>query len=475
MIWMETMKGSFPITLSRLEKKGVSQAETTLDIELAKIRGEPPAEAGLPCEIRTVQTEPESIVFIDRYRLQLAGVACPEQDVNLSLLTGLISSSYPQSQSLSHRRSDARNLALYSAQVDLYGNTLCPIGQEDEFTRIVPVVQFVGNVGSGDRSVRSDQSFPTGCSTKSWGECTGHHMTLTDWLPSHRRCISVRQTSSSRRTRQDGGSGSDIASAKPMSSFLSSLSSHENDTADKNSLMTSESSRRSQCTISSPISDSSSKVGRVSRTCKTCLSKLSTNSTSKGKTFRPFVAPTVLSDCGRSLIVDITPSLVAYFEVTIFSSQEDTIGTTPREDEGGVDQLEGQHRRRVRHDCAAVGLSTAQFRLNSAMPGWDGHSYGYHGDDGGIFHGRGKPKKCYGPKFGPGDNVGCGLDYASRRIFFCKNGDFLGHAFYLVDESLIKAGLYPTVGLDSECPIFVNYGSKPFKFDLQGLCAAGND
>mmetsp|Transcript_7172 Transcript_7172/g.16650 ORF Transcript_7172/g.16650 Transcript_7172/m.16650 type:complete len:685 (+) Transcript_7172:224-2278(+) len=464
-IWMETMKRSFPVTLSRLENNGCDgmkkKSTSKLDIELAKIRGES-TEAGLPCENRTAQTEPESIIFIDRYHIQVAGVTCPEQDVNLPLLTGLISRSYPQS--LSHcRLSDSRNLALYSAQVNLYDNTLCPspISQEDESTRIVPVVKFVGKVGSGDRSVRSDQPFPTTCSTKSRGKCKRQYETLTGGLPSLRRCIQVRQTSSSRRRRQ----GSEIASDKPMSSFLSSLSSHKNDTADEDPLMTSESSRRSRCSsTSSLLSDSSFEAGHVSRACKKCLSKLSTHSSSKGTTFRPFVAPTVLSDYGESLIVDVTPRLVAYFEVTIFPYQGDTIGTTPREDEGGVDNQEGQHVRRVRHECVAVGLSTAQFRDQSNMPGWDGNSYGYHGDDGRIFHGLGENKKSYGPKFGPGDNVGCGLDYASRRIFFCKNGEFLGHAFDRVDERMIKAGLYPTVGLDSECPIFVNYGFRPFKF-----------
>ena len=462
------MKRSFPVTLSRLENNtgdGVAEKSTSkLDIER------------LPCEIRTVQTEPESIILIDRHHLQVAGVTCPEQDVNLPLLTGLISSSFPQSLSLSHRRlSKARDLASYSAQVNLCDNTLCPspIGQEDESTRIVPVVKFVGNVGAGDRSVRSDKPFPTSCSTKSRGKCKGYNKTLSGRLPRLRRRIHVRQTSSPRWRRQDGGSGCVVASAKPMSGFLSSLSSYKDGTADEISRMTSERSRRSRCSDPSLFSDGGSKASHVSRTCKKCLSKLSTHCTSKGTTFRPFVAPTVLSDCGESLIVDVTPRLVAYFEVTIFSSQEDTIGATPREDEGGLDNLEEQRRRRVRHECVAVGLSTVEFRVHSNMPGWDSHSYGYHGDDGGIFHGLGEPKKDYGPKFGPGDNVGCGLDYASRRIFFCKNGEFLGHAFDRVDERIIAEGLHPTVGLDSQCPIFVNYGSKPFKFDLRALSGLG--
>jgi hypothetical protein len=29
--------------------------------------------------------------------------------------------------------------------------------------------------------------------------------------------------------------------------------------------------------------------------------------------------------------------------------------------------------------------------------------------------------------------------------------------------------LYPTVGVDSECPIFVNFGDRPFYFDLNNI------
>ena len=29
--------------------------------------------------------------------------------------------------------------------------------------------------------------------------------------------------------------------------------------------------------------------------------------------------------------------------------------------------------------------------------------------------------------------------------------------------------MYPTVGVDTECPVFVNYGEFPFAFDLRGF------
>jgi hypothetical protein len=101
------------------------------------------------------------------------------------------------------------------------------------------------------------------------------------------------------------------------------------------------------------------------------------------------------------------------------------------------------------------------------MPGWDHQSFGYHSDDGGIFHGQGDMIRRYGPSFGPGDCVGCGLEYSTRRIFFVRNGEFLGYAFDKVSEEMIDRGLSPTVGVDTEHPLFVNFGEQSFRFDLR--------
>ena len=81
--------------------------------------------------------------------------------------------------------------------------------------------------------------------------------------------------------------------------------------------------------------------------------------------------------------------------------------------------------------------------------------------------------RSLGASFGAGDVVGCGLDYARRRIFFVKNGEFLGYAFDVLREDVIERGLFPTVGVDTECPLFVNFGEKPFRFDLSGFAREG--
>jgi Ran-binding protein 9/10 len=77
-----------------------------------------------------------------------------------------------------------------------------------------------------------------------------------------------------------------------------------------------------------------------------------------------------------------------------------------------------------------MGFATRYVLLNR-MPGWDtarGPTWGYHGDDGGIFiHSEdGSRGHLYGPKYTTGDTVGCGVDFDKGVIFFTKNGVLLG-------------------------------------------------
>ena len=77
----------------------------------------------------------------------------------------------------------------------------------------------------------------------------------------------------------------------------------------------------------------------------------------------------------------------------------------------------------------------------SRLPGWDKHSYGYHGDDGHSFcsSGTGQP---YGPTFTTNDVIGCGINLVDGSCFYTKNGHHLGVAF-----TDLPANLFPTVGL----------------------------
>lgn len=72
--------------------------------------------------------------------------------------------------------------------------------------------------------------------------------------------------------------------------------------------------------------------------------------------------------------------------------------------------------------------------------------------------------------------MGAGIDFAEHesgngagtggRIFFTKNGVFIGHAF----ANLATGSLYPTVGLRTPGErVQANFGSDPFAFDIDGF------
>ncbi|KAF8605025.1 SPRY-domain-containing protein [Ceratobasidium sp. AG-I] len=107
-----------------------------------------------------------------------------------------------------------------------------------------------------------------------------------------------------------------------------------------------------------------------------------------------------------------------------------------------------------------IGFSTANVQL-SRLPGWEPSSWGYHGDDGNSFAGQsdGTP---YGPVFGTGDVIGCGVDFTEGRAFYTKNGEFLKKVF-----RNLHGELYPSVGLRTPKErVLANFGQQPFRFDI---------
>jgi hypothetical protein len=126
--------------------------------------------------------------------------------------------------------------------------------------------------------------------------------------------------------------------------------------------------------------------------------------------------------------------------------------------------------------CVSIGLCSNAFKLKRKQAGWDTNSLGYHGDDGFLYHGTGLSSHRYGPRFGAGDHVGCGLHLPSMLVFFTLNGTFLGPAFHIWRMHVGDAEwLYPAIGIDSHQRIELNFGHEPFSFDparVEALIAA---
>ncbi|KAM7221104.1 hypothetical protein V8F06_003489 [Rhypophila decipiens] len=121
---------------------------------------------------------------------------------------------------------------------------------------------------------------------------------------------------------------------------------------------------------------------------------------------------------------------------------------------------------RKREDTTiGIGFSSKSVAL-TRPPGWEPESWGFHSDDGNIFaaQSNGKP---YSDKFGPGDTIGCLLNFREGVALFTRNGRELPTAFRDVNFKDIKGKLYPTIGLKKPGDhILANFGQLPFQFDI---------
>lgn len=111
----------------------------------------------------------------------------------------------------------------------------------------------------------------------------------------------------------------------------------------------------------------------------------------------------------------------------------------------------------------SIGFTGKDVKL-ARLPGWEPHSWGYHGDDGCSFAAE-KSGTPYGPVFGTGDVIGCGIDFTINRAFYTKNGSFIGHVFDNIGKT---CALYPSVGLRHAGEMVrVNFGHEAFRFDIE--------
>lgn len=168
-----------------------------------------------------------------------------------------------------------------------------------------------------------------------------------------------------------------------------------------------------------------------------------TSENSHKTVWKPFVEPFLMLDGA----VSMTPRLVSYYEVHILhpnnvtallssSTSSSTSKSCQAEEEkfpedqdwqewapptrtiiDNISRVENTTKDDVyTSDCIAVGVAQLEFKLNDWMPGWDALSHAFHGDDGSAFFNHSK-RTNFGPAFGIGDVVGCGLDYGAGAVF----------------------------------------------------------
>ena len=104
------------------------------------------------------------------------------------------------------------------------------------------------------------------------------------------------------------------------------------------------------------------------------------------------------------------------------------------------------------------------------FPGWRWRSFGYHGDNGKLYLGRGSATSQKGlaeqkedKKYGKGDTVGCGYDPEGHQVFFTHNGELLSNC---ASDVPAEAHYFPVVALNGlGTTVDVNFGDRPFVYD----------
>eukprot|EP00957_Ditylum_brightwellii_P210315 15364830-Ditylum_brightwellii.AAC.1 len=236
------------------------------------------------------------IAFRDNLSIPVAGIARSDVGgINLPVLLGLTANSYPSAIDPAFFQNNIGREAKHSAnrqppEFRTYHMT-CRYPCHDEKkndklgTETFAVVQFSSRIGVGNRCIKSDQPFPRLQSNKKRKKRTTRSL-----------CIKRRQNCQ-------------LATAREGSSF------HQRKFPTLRGL--SRSLRPGS--LGSPEFDSSSIFKDLSILPQSAPSK---KDFSRASTLRPFVTPRVVSEEGDVVEVDVTPSLMAYFEVTILPRQE---------------------------------------------------------------------------------------------------------------------------------------------------------
>ena len=99
-----------------------------------------------------------------------------------------------------------------------------------------------------------------------------------------------------------------------------------------------------------------------------------------------------------------------------------------------------------------IGVGHKNYVLSN-MPGWRGHSIGYHADDGGLFHEDGLPQ-LHGLPCVVGDRMGCGVDFTNSEdghvcVWFTKNDQLVSDPKIFELPVNSAPSLYPLICMEA--------------------------
>lgn len=121
-------------------------------------------------------------------------------------------------------------------------------------------------------------------------------------------------------------------------------------------------------------------------------------------------------------------------------------------------------------EAGMIAIGFGQQGTSDKFPGASDKSFGYLANNGEIHSG---PFVQSWAAFGAGSVIGCGYDVKKRKIFYTRDGRFLGYAFTQVKPQRYVAMIsMQTKGEE----VSVNFGANPFEYkSVQTNCCPRQD